>query len=190
MMRARNTKREWGWIARLLHWTMALLVLLQLGLAAYILSVDDLVRRFEATQWHKSWGTVIFTMAVLRLIWRLANSETPEMPQSTAFWQVRAARASHVMLYLLLLLLPVTGWVYASASPMQTLMEIENRVFDAFALPDPWSVGDERVAAIAYLVHGTAALVLVFLVTLHAAAALRHHFIDRDHVLARMTWMR
>jgi cytochrome b561 len=189
-MRATNTETQWGWVARLLHWVTAALIVLQFGLALYIAGIDDLVRRFEATQLHKSWGTVIFCVAVFRLTWRLANRRAPRLPGNLPGWQRRLAGVSQVMLYFLTLALPLSGWVYASASPLQTLMEVENLVFGVVPLPDPWPAGSERIADAAYSIHSAAAFLLAALIALHVCAALKHHFFDSDDVLARMTWSR
>ena len=185
-MPLRDTKARWGWVSQLLHWTTAALIFLQLGLAAYILSVEDLVQRFNADQLHKSWGTVIFCVALIRAAWRLSHKVSPGMPPHMPAWQVRAARVSHLALYLLLFALPISGWVYASASPLQTLLGIENRVFDTVVLPDPWSAGDEVVADAAYFIHRACALGLVLVLSVHVAAALKHHFVNRDGILTRM----
>lgn len=185
-MPLRDTMVRWGWVSQLLHWTMAALIFLQLGVAAYIVSVDDLVRRFDADQLHKSLGAVIFCVALIRAAWRLSHRESPQMPSSMPAWQVRAARVSHLALYLLLIALPISGWVYASASPLQTLLGIENRVFDTFILPDPWPEGDKVIADVAYFVHRACALSLVLLLWLHVAAALKHHIVDRNGILLRM----
>jgi cytochrome b561 len=112
------------------------------------------------------------------------------MPPAVPVWQVRAARLSHALLYLALVAVPLAGWVYASASPLQTLMQVENEVFGLVILPDPWPLGSEPLADAAHAVHIAAALALLGLVAVHAAAALRHHFVLRDDILARMTWRR
>jgi cytochrome b561 len=182
----RDDEARWGRVSRFLHWTTAALIFLQLGLAAYILSVEDLVRRFEADQLHKSWGTVIFCLAVSRALWRLSQRVSPRMLPAMPAWQVRAARSSHLALYALLFVLPLSGWIYASASPLQTLLGIENRVFDTLVLPDPWPEGDERVADTAWLVHRAGALLLLGILSAHIGAALKHHFVDRDGILKRM----
>ncbi len=185
-MQARNSEKRWGWVAQLLHWATAALVFLQLGIAAYILQVDDLVRRFEADQLHKSWGTVILCVLVLRTAWRLSDRVSPRMPPGMPAWQMRTGRASHLALYALLFVLPISGWIYASAAPLQTLLGIENRVFDTLVLPDPWPVGDQALADAAFLVHRACALGLVGLLSVHVAAALKHHLVDRDGILLRM----
>ena len=185
-MPAGNTETRWGWVAQLLHWATAALIVFQLGLAAYILTVDDLVRRYDAGQLHKSWGAVIFCIGLIRILWRVSSCGTPRMPPAMPAWEARAARASHLMLYALLVALPLSGWVYASAAPLQTLLGIENRVFGTVILPDPWPQGDQRIADVAWLLHRSFAVGLVGLLIVHVGAALKHHFVDRDGVLRRM----
>ena len=101
-------------------------------------------------------------------------------------WQVRAAEASHLLLYLFMLLMPLSGWILASASPTQDLLQMQNMVFGAFALPDPFVPGVAWVEAAAHRVHTSAAIGLAALLALHAAAALKHQFVDRDGLLMRM----
>lgn len=186
-MGATDSAAGWGWITRLLHWTMAALILFQLGLGAWMANVvDDLIRQFQLTQTHKSWGFVIFVLALARIAWRLANRTRPGLPPTMPAWQVRAAAASHGLLYALMLILPLSGWAYASASPLQDLLGIENEVFGRFALPDPWVPGNAAVADAARAVHRWAAILLALVLAVHVAAALKHHAVDRDGVLARM----
>lgn len=190
-MRARDTAAGWGWVARLLHWVMAALILFQLGLGVWMVNgTADLIRRFELTQTHKSWGVVILALALLRLAWRLTGRTHPSLPPGTPGWQVRAARASHAGLYVLMLLLPVSGWVMAAASPNQDLLGIDNTAFGTVVLPDPWQPGVESIATAARAVHLSGAAVIAALLALHVAAALRHHLSDRDRVLARMIFGR
>lgn len=187
-MKARNSAASWGWIARLLHWGMAALILFQLGLGLWMTAfTPDLIERFRLTQLHKSWGFVIFGLALARVAWRLAN-RAPEAPAGESGWQARGARVSHLLLYALILLLPVSGWIAAAASPVQDLLGMENMVFGAFALPDPWKPGVASLADGAALVHLWSAVLLAGVLAIHASAALRHHFILRDDVLRRMSW--
>jgi cytochrome b561 len=190
-MRAFNTPQSWGWVARTLHWVMAGLILFQLGLGLYMTEVvADLLERFRLTQIHKSWGTVIFALALARVLWRFAGRAHPAMPPATPRWQGAAARASHALLYLLMLVLPLSGWVMSAAAPTQDLLGIENMVFGLFALPDPWVPGVKAIEDAAKAVHVWAVIILAATLALHAGAALKHHLIDRDDVLTRMTWGR
>jgi cytochrome b561 len=178
----------WGWVARLLHWATAALVAVQFGIALRIATTDDLVRRFETAQVLKSWGAAILAFVVLRLVWRLVDRQHPAMPPETPVWQARAARVSHALLYVALVAVPVAGWVSASASPLQTLMQVDNEVFGVLVLPDPWPEGSDTVADAAHAIHVIAALALLALVAVHVAEALGHHFVRRDDILRRMVW--
>jgi cytochrome b561 len=188
-MRAVNTETSWGWVARAFHWVLAALILFQLGLGVWMVNVvSDLIEQFRLIQLHKSWGSVIFALALLRLGWRLASPAAPTLPAGTPHWQVRGAAVSHRLLYALILVLPLSGWVLASASPNQDLLGIENMVFGWFALPDPWVPGVKPIAEAAWTVHIGAAILLAATLVVHVAAALKHHLVDRDDVLVRMSW--
>jgi cytochrome b561 len=186
-MQATNTGQSWGWVARVLHWTMAALILFQLGLGVWMMNFEpDLLAQFTLIQTHKSWGFVIFCLALVRVAWRAVNP-APALPDGTPRWQVRAAAASHVGLYVLILLMPVSGWVMAAASPTQDLLNMQNMVFGSFALPDPWVPGRAGLEAAARAVHVASAVLLALLLGLHVAAALKQHLGGRDAVLRRMT---
>ena len=177
----------WGWVSRALHWSMAALILFQLGFGLYMTRVPDLLARFALTQTHKSWGTLVFALAVVRVGWRLLNRRRPPLPPMPR-WQVRAAEASHGLLYGFMFVMPLSGWIMASASPTQDLLQMQNMVFGVFPLPDPFVPGDPWVEAAAGAVHQAAAIGLAAVLALHAGAALRHQFVDRDGLLARMLW--
>ncbi len=82
--------------------------------------------------------------------------------------------------------MPVSGWVMASASPTQDLLGMQNLVFGRWPLPDPWVPGDAGLEAAAHTVHVASAILLAAVLALHAGAALWHHVIRRDRVLAAM----
>ena len=188
-MHACDSPDGWGWVSRALHWAMAVLIVFQLGFGLYMTRVPDLIARFALTQTHKSWGVVVFVLAVLRVSWRLAGAGRPALPPMPA-WQARAARASHGLLYAFMFLMPVSGWLLASASPVQDLLQMQNLVFGTVALPDPFVPGSETLEAGFRLVHRAAAVGLALVLALHVAAALQHQFVTRDHLLARMLWRR
>ncbi len=190
-MRARNGPAGWGWVSRLLHWVMAAVVLFELGLGLRMANfTPDPLEEFRLAQIHKSWGFVILVLALLRLGWRLGAGPAPAPPATMPRWQVRAAAASHAVLYALMLGLPISGWAMVSASPIQDVLGIDNTVFGLFAMPDPWVPGVEAVETAARAVHVGCALALALLLVLHVGAALKHALIDRDDVLARMTFGR
>lgn len=184
-MALRDQRAGWGLVSRLLHWTMAGLILFQLGLGFVMVRQTDLLRRFDLTQMHKSWGTVIFALALVRLLWRAFSGPRPTLPAMPT-WQRNGATAVHASLYVLMFLLPLSGWVMASASPTQDLLQMQNEVFGVFALPDPWVPGNADMEAAARLVHTTSAYALATLLLLHAGAALWHQGVRRDGLLSRM----
>jgi cytochrome b561 len=174
----RNTAQSWGSLARLLHWVVAVLVLVQiaLGLTAAAWRLSPL--KLELFVWHKSTGFLILLLVLVRLAWRLANP-TPRLPADMPAWERAAARASHGLFYVLLIALPVNGWVINSAA---------NVPFSIFwVLPLPAIVAPDRaLQGAAETGHFVMFMLLAVLVVVHAGAALRHHFVRRDCVLLNM----
>jgi cytochrome b561 len=184
-MSLRNTATAWGWPARALHWSMAVVIVALLVLGFVMANaIDDLALRFRLTQLHKSWGSVVFALALARLGWRLVNPTPAEAPG--AAWERAAARLAHGLLYALMIAMPVSGWLMASASPLQEMVGVRNMVFGLFELPDPFVPGDRALEAVFRTIHVGGGLLLAALLVLHAGAALKHHFVLRDDVLRRM----
>ena len=174
----RNSKEHWGTVAIALHWTMALLVLVQvvLGIVADSWRVSPL--KLDLFVWHKSVGMLLLALVVIRLAWRLANP-SPMLPEGTPRWQRIAARASHAALYAVLVALPLAGWVINSAA------NIPFRIFWLIPLPDI-TAPDKALQSAAESVHFVLFVTLAGLVLVHAAAALWHHYRLGDDVLVRM----
>ncbi len=189
-MGLRNTDQGWGWPARFIHWLMAALILFQLGLGFWMVNlVADVYQQFSLYQTHKSWGFVIFCLALLRVLWRVFNPPPPT-PEAMTYWEERLARAGHLALYVLMLTLPVSGWLMAAASTLQETYGLKNMVFTWFELPDPFQPGGKPLEEALKTIHAWAAFGLAVLVAGHVAAALRHHFIQRDNLLRRMIFGR
>jgi cytochrome b561 len=185
-MGARNTAAGWGWPARLLHWAMAALILYQLWLGFQMVRlVSDVYEKFGLYQTHKSWGFVIFTLALVRVGWRLAN-RAPEMPDHMGPLARLAAHGGHLALYVLMVTMPVSGWLMASASPLQDDYGLKNMVFAWFELPDPFVPGSKALEDGLKAVHSWSAFAMAAILLGHVAAALKHHFSHRDGVLMRM----
>jgi len=186
-MAIRNTAAAWGLPARLLHWTMAVIMIAMLGLGFYTANiVTDVYVQFELVQIHKSWGFVVFALAILRVLWRFANP-TPALPAGMKAWQVKASHWSHRALYALIFLLPLSGWLMSSASTLQELYGVKNMVFGLFEMPDPFVPGSETLESIFATLHMVFAIALTAILLAHVGAALKHHYLDRDAVLTRMT---
>lgn len=185
-MRLSNTETGWGLPARLLHWSMAGVILFMLGLGFYTAEiVTDTYAQFSLVQLHKSWGFVAFALGLVRIVWRLTHP-APKLPAGMTGPERLLAHGGHVALYVLMIALPVTGWLMASASPLQELYSIRNMVFGVFELPDPFNPGSGPLEETLRSAHFWCAIALLAILAGHVAAALKHQFIDRDGVLARM----
>ncbi|MFG1307209.1 cytochrome b/b6 domain-containing protein [Xanthobacter autotrophicus] len=177
---------RWSGPVRLLHWTMAglVLTLLALGFAMTQGTLDeafDLATSFTLYQWHKWIGLLVLALWLPRLVARAAT----QAPAALAGWQGRAARAAHGGLYVLMLAMPVTGWLATSASPLHLPLLVPLPVLGPVALPD-LIAPDARAYALLSTAHEILAFALIGLVALHVAGAARHALVDRDDTLRRM----
>lgn len=177
-MPIKNAADRWGFISIGIHW---LTVVLVLSLAFVGLLMDELSNsptKVQVYALHKSFGLTVLGLTVLRLLWRLFAG-VPQPVPGTPRWQVLAASLSHGALYVVLLAMPLSGWLYNSASGFPL------KWFGLFSLPK-LSGYDPDVKHFAHDMHETLFLVLAAIVTVHALAALKHHYFDRDRTLARM----
>ena len=177
-MAARNTPERWGWVARTLHWLTAIAVI---GLIVVGLWMDEMRTSPEKVKifaLHKSVGITVLALLVVRLLWRLVDKRPPYPPRMPG-WQRVASEISHGLLYLMLFIQPLSGWLYNSASNFPL------RWFNLFTLP-ALSGPDRELKRLAHDIHETGWIIIAVLLSIHVAAALKHHFIDRDITLARM----
>lgn len=169
-----------------LHWLLALLLLGLFVVGLYMTSLPFSPQRLKLYNWHKWAGIVILTLSFLRLLWRLTH-RPPALPAGVQAampaWQRLAHHATHGALYLLFFAIPLLGWAYSSAAGFPIV------VFGVLPLPDFVPV-DKALAEAIKPWHGYAAYALAALVVLHAAAALKHQFVDRDRLLTRMLPLR
>lgn len=161
-----------------LHWLIAVLILaaLPLGLAMTEMPLSPQKLKFYA--WHKWLGVTVFLLVLPRLAWRLTH-RPPPLPSSVPAWQQQAAQVTHGLLYALMLAIPLTGWLMSSAKGFQTVY------LGLIPIPDLLAK-DEALGEVLATVHAVLAYALMVLLTVHVAAALKHHWVDRDEVLARM----
>lgn len=160
-----------------LHWLTAALIVANLLLGISMVPLPLSPRKLHWYAWHKWIGITVFLLTCLRLCWRLLVAPPPAVAMPA--WQRRAAAASHALLYALLLVIPLSGWVYSSATGVQVVY------LGLIPLPD-LVPKDKALAEVLKQTHIALNFTLFMLVCLHAAAALKHHFIDRDAALARM----
>lgn len=177
-MNWRNTPTCWGGVAQLLHWLIALMII---ALAALGLLMDELptsMTKVRLYSLHKSLGMTVLLLVILRLGWRLFDRR-PGYPSAMPAWQVRLAEVTHGLLYVLLLAIPLSGWLYNSASNFPL------RWFGLISLP-ALTGPDKALKTLALDLHGFGFYLLAVLFVVHVAAALKHHYIDRDDTLRRM----
>lgn len=160
-----------------LHWLLALLIAMSFGVGLYMSDLPVSPQRLVLYSWHKWAGIAILSLSALRLLWRLGHPP-PSAPPMPA-WQQRAAQAVHAALYLLFFAVPLVGWAYTSAAGFPVVW------FGVLPLPDFVPV-DKALAEAIKPWHEWLAWALAATVALHTAAALKHHFVDRDGLLHRM----
>ena len=176
-MPARNSSVRYGSVAQFLHWTIVVLLIVQvtLGKIAHELPVG--LERLVLMARHKSVGITILGLAVVRLAWRWIDRPPPPVPMPR--WQEIAARLNHWALYALLFALPLTGWLMSSAANRPASW------FGLVQLPD-FIAPDPGLKEAFEEAHELLVNVLFVLAGLHVAAALKHQFVDRDGLLFRM----
>lgn len=164
--------------AKALHWIIAVLILGLLGLGFYMQDLPLSPTKLQLYAWHKWAGVTVFLIAVFRLGWR-ATHRPPALPGHMAPIEQLAAHTAHHLLYALMLVIPLSGWLMSSAKGFQTVW------FGVLPLPD--LVGKDRALGETLEdVHKILNFALLGLVSLHVAAALKHHFVERGPFLQRM----
>ncbi len=164
-------------VSMALHWLLALMILGSLGMGLYMTGLPFSPERLKLYNWHKWAGVTILVLSALRLLWRLTHRPPADLPMSA--WQQRAAHAAHAALYLLFFAVPLVGWAYSSAAGFPVVL------FGVLPLPD-FVAPDRALAESLKALHQGLAYALAAVIALHIAAALKHHFSDRDGLLLRM----
>lgn len=175
MMQARYTK-----VAITLHWVMALLILSTWSIA---IAIDDMPlspTRITGLSWHKWLGTTVFFLVLVRILWR-ATHPAPPLKIVMPAWQEKIMHLTHLALYLLMLAVPVVGWLMSSAKGYTV------NYFGLFELPD-LVPQDKALGHLLKEIHELLANSLMALVGLHILAALKHQLIDKDGLLSRMSF--
>lgn len=162
-----------------LHWLIALLIVAAFALGLTMVDIPGLTpTKLKYFAWHKWIGVTVLCLAVLRVLWRLTHA-APAYPAAMPAWQAKAAHALHGLLYLLIFAVPLSGYFYSLAAGVPV---VYLGVLPLPVLIDP----DPQLKAVLKQVHYWLNMTMLLLVILHLAAALKHHFIDRDGVLRRM----
>lgn len=161
-----------------LHWLVALLIFAAFPLGVYMHDLPLSPHKLRLYSYHKWVGVTVFVLALIRLFWR-ATHRPPALPENMPNWEKFAAHATHYALYGLIFAIPLSGWLMSSAKGFQTVW------FGVLPLPD--LVGkDKALGDLLNEVHEVLNFLLLGLVAGHTGAALKHHFIEHDDILARM----
>jgi cytochrome b561 len=174
----RNDEQRYGAIAQLFHWAIVGLIVTQFVLAIRAENLPRGMKLINTLALHKSIGMTVFALAIARLVWRWMNP-VPADPLSMPKWQHAAAKVSHIALYALIFIIPLFGWIASSARNFSVSW------FGLFTWPN---LVEPSEAAFKFFqtAHAILAWTLFAVALLHIAAALKHHFVDKDNVLRRM----
>jgi len=176
-MNWRNTNDSFGLIAKSLHWGLAVVIIGLIAFGMYLANARISVSQLHLYGWHKALGLLAFTFIILRVIWRILSPKP--IPIDPENWQAKLANNIHWILYLLMVLMPLSGWIASSAAgfPMS--------FFGLFPLP-AIAPTSERLEGFFFAVHGIAGKLLILSLLLHLAGALQRQFVKHDGTMGRM----
>lgn len=175
-------------VAIVLHWTIAVLIVINVLIAW---NAEDLrgLARAEALQPHKTIGITVLLLSLARLAWRLAVKPSA-MPDTLKAWERRLARAVHVLFYVVMIGLPLSGWALVSASRLVEVYPIQLGPFTWPAIAPLSALPPDRMEFAHEVLeeahHLLAKAIVYVLIPLHIAGALKHQFIDKADALGRM----
>lgn len=177
-----SASRRYHGFAIAMHWILAIALVGIFILGHYMADLPFSPLRLKLYNWHKWAGITILILSAVRLAWR-ATHRPPPLPQAVTVampgWQTQAYRSTHIVMYSLFFIAPLIGWAYSSAAGFPIVL------FGVMPLPDFVSVS-KPLADLIKPWHELSANTLAALVVVHAAAALKHQFIDKDGLLDRM----
>ena len=175
----KNSTLRYGIIAKLLHWSIALLIIGLIWLGWYMVDLTYYdVWYYDSLFYHKALGILVLALAALKILWALGN-RSPDHAATIPAWQVASARTVHKLLYLLMVLIPVTGYIISTSAG--DAIEFFAGVEIPVLLAPNETLRDWAITGHYYLAYGVGGVAL-----LHALAALKHQFIDRDGTLRKM----
>lgn len=179
-MMYRDSQTAYGRVTKFIHnGLVAVWVIVELILGVVLKYLPSGNLKGQLFTFHKSVGIVISLVALIFLLWRLANRK-PAWSVEMPLWERLLARVTHSLLYLIIIVMPFTGW------GMSTAAGFVPDFFWLFPLPLPWIPLSKPLAKLFSELHYIFAWVLAGLIALHIIAALKHHFIDKDNILKRM----
>ncbi len=173
-----NDQHNYGWGFIAIHWLMALSIIGLYALGLYIDSLSYYDPEYRTVPHiHKSIGMLVILALGVRLIWRVGNRTPEELPQPKLL--TLATKAVHTLLYLLMVVALISGYMISTADGRAI------EVFSWFSVP-AFSTGIDNQEDIAGAIHWYSTTALIVLAGLHALAALKHHFVNKDATLKRI----
>ena len=174
-----NTIKAWGWLAMAFHWLTALTVICMFIFGLWMTDLNYYHPWYTtAPDIHKSTGITLLFLTLLRLVWRSINLTPTPLDSHTRF-EIKAARLAHILLYVLLFCMMLSGYLISTADGRAI------EVFKLFEIP-AIIYGIEHQEDIAGDIHLVLAIMLIGLALIHAGAAIKHHLIDKDRTLKKM----
>ena len=176
------TPARYGAVAMTLHWLIAAAIIGLLIVGKYMHGLPNTnPDKFALYQLHKSFGITVLALSLLRLGWRFTHP-APALPAAMPAWERWAAHGMHFALYAAMIGMPLSGWARVSADPIG----IPTLYFGTFEVPHLPFGADRDLSYLFHEMHELGGNLLILLLVGHVAAALKHHFWDRDDVLKRM----
>jgi cytochrome b561 len=185
----KNIPLRYNSMAIILHWLMAIGFCAMFG-SGIIMTYADIEKslQFNMYQWHKSGGVLLLLAFIMRISWRLISyklDQIPPLPSSFSRPEIIAAKLGHWMLYILMIAMPISGWVMVSAS----VYGLPTIVFGWFEWPHvPNLQGNEGVEGLAKEAHFYLAILFGFAIATHIAAVIKHAMIDKLNLMPRIWW--
>lgn len=178
MLMLGNSANRYGAVAQLFHWLIAALILVQFILVMIFEDMPLGLEKISVIVRHKAFGMTLLMLAILRLCWKLGSLQ-PQWPVQIPSYERWLGKLTHWGLYIIILALPLSGWLMSSAA------KIPVSYFGLFYFPD-LIAPDKNLVKLAKQVHEILSWLLLLLLSLHVLAVIRHHFLRKDDTLYRM----
>lgn len=174
----KNSSKSYGWISIVIHWLMAIAIFFMFGLGLYMVDLTYYDTWYKGSlDLHKNLGMVVLGFLIFRVFWRVINTRPTAL--TAPKWQQLMAHGMHHSLYVVMLLLMMSGYLISTADGRAIV------VFDLLHIPAlPWQI--ENQEDIAGEIHAILSWLLMALSAAHALAAVKHHVINKDRTLKRM----
>ena len=172
-----NTQDNFGVVAKLLHWIIGVMIITLLCVGFYMTDLVNSAEKFQIYAIHKSFGTIVLDLVVLRMIWRFLN-RSPMLPDTVPYLHKIGYKINIFFMYLCMLTMPISGILMTLYFGMD-VMVFNIHVIDHFA-------ANENIAHIFRMIHSYTAILFSLIILGHIAFALYHHFIKKDSLLVRI----